>query len=267
MSIGMNEKFLSDIKMNDELYYESLINELESFLEKELSKSEAEIDEFFIDECCVAIEYLRSVKDGEETETYETIVDIEKMIKGRHKRERRIYVGSAACAAVAVLCAVISLKSADANEQNHLRPYESSGNSYEKTEVKGSGSDTEESETIEYSHTTNDILSIDPVSTTEQTVTDNVIPSVTEPIAMIYKMELLLAPGGSLIVSDESQIETVLANSFIVVTYSDESVDYVSIDKCQVEIGTRNENGKVKVTITYKNMRTDIYVTIETTEE
>lgn len=232
-------------------------------METEVSKSEAEIDEFFIDECCVAIEYLQSVKNGEKLETYETIVNIETMIKDRHRRKRRIYVGSAACAAVAVMCAVISLKLSTVNEQGYLSQYESLGDLYEETETNGSNSNVEESVIPPFSQTTENITIVEPISTTEQVVTDNVVPSVTEPVPMIYKMDLLLAPGASLMVSDESQIETVLANSFIAVTYTDESVECVSIDECQVEIGTRNENGEVKVTVTYKNMSTDIYVTIE----
>lgn len=263
MSFEINQRFIADLKMNDHMFYESLISELEEVIENELSKQDDEINVFVIDECCVAVENLRAAQVGEEIIPYETIIDIESIIKLQSKRKRAIYISSAACAAVAVLCAVISLKLSGVNEQGYLSQYESSGNLYEKTETNGSNSNVEESATPPFSQATENITIVEPISTTEQVVTDNVIPSVTEPIPMIYKMDLLLAPGASLMVSDESQIETVLANSFIAVTYTDESVDYVSIDECQVEIGTRNANGEVKVTVTYKNMSTDIYVIIE----
>lgn len=256
------QSFLAKENMNDELFYDSVIAELEELIEAELSKEPAEIDDELIDGCCIAIENLYSAKTGEENKAYDIFIDIEAIIKQQRRRIRTVYTTSAACAAVAVLCAVISLRFSAVNEQSYLSQYESSGD-YEKTETNGSNNNVEESVTPPFSQTTENITTVEPISTTEQIVTDNVIPSVTEPIPMIYKMELLLAPGGSLMVSDESQIEMVLANSFIVVTYTDESVEYVSIDECQVEIGTRDENGEVKVTITYKNMSTDIYVTIE----
>lgn len=266
MSIGMNEKFLLDIKKNDDLYYESLITELESFLETELSKSEAEIDEFFIDECCVAIEYLRSVQSGEETESYETVVDIEAIIKSQHRKARIIYVSSAACAAVVVLCAVVSLKFLTANDQNHLRPHESQGALYGETETNGSNNDIEGSVTAPFSQTTENITTLEPVSTTEQIATDIITPpGITQPIPMIYRLDVLVRPGNSLKFKDEAEID--LSGVDVVVSYSDNSTEIVSIEECQVNIGTADEDGKVKVTVTYKYVSTDMYVTIETTEE
>lgn len=160
MSIKTNENFLSDIMMNDDLYYESCIAELESMLEMELSKSEAEINETFIDECCTAIEYLHSVQTGEPISSGKAIVDIESMIKAHHRRSKYIYMISVSCAAVAVLFTVFSLAFADANEQSKLMSHEAQGSFYERT---GINKTTEEDTTAE-----SEVYTTEPVATTEE---------------------------------------------------------------------------------------------------
>ncbi len=267
MSIGINDKFLSDVKMSDELYYESLTDELESLIEAELSKPEEEINEAFIDDCCVAIEYLCSVRTGEAIKSYETIVDIESMIKSYHRRAKTIYISSAACAAVAILCAgLFSLRFADVNKQSNLRPYESPVDLSERTETNGSNNNIEESETIEYSQTTENITTLEPVSTTEQIATDVITPpGITRPIPTIYRLDVFARPGTSLTFKDESLID--LSGITVVVSYSDNSTEIIPIEECQVDIGTADENGKVKVTVTYKYVCADVYVTVDPTVE
>lgn len=264
MSIGINDKFLSDVKMSDELYYESLISELESLIEAELSKPEAEISETFIDDCCVAIEYLHSVQKGEAINAYETIVDIESMIKSYHRRAKTIYISSAACAAVAILCTVFSLRFADVNDPSHLRPKEASGGFHEKTEANKSTE--EETTTIPFSQTTENITTLEPVSTTEQIATDIITPpGITQPIPTIYRLDVLANPGTCLRFEDESLID--LSGVTVVVSYSDNSTETVPLEECQVDIGTADENGKVKVTVTYKYVSADFYVTVDPTVE
>lgn len=263
MSIEINKRFFDEVKMDDNLYYEMLIAELESVMEAEISKNDDEINENIIDECCIAIEYLRSVQSGKETASYNSQINIGALIRSHHRRSRIIYVSSAACMAIAVLCAVFSLRNGGMDEQRLLKPYGASENSYKEAETKGRETTTEPV-TDMLTQPSENISIIEPVSTSEQIVTDIIEPPVTQPIPHIYRLDVILAPGSSLTFEDISEIN--LNNAFVKVSYSDNYEEMVPIEECQVDIGEADENGKVKVTVTYKLMSTNIYFKIERNE-
>ena len=263
MSIRANRKFIDDVKADDNMYYETLIIELESLLDAEILKNEDEINEIFIDECCKTIEYLRSVQTGIENGDYEVVFDINALIRAHHRKARMIYIGSVACTVVAVLCAVFSMRTDSTNEQSLLRPYSPGENSCKQSETK-SDNITEESVNTTLPHISESDTIVEPVDTSGQIVTDNVIPPVTQPIPHIYRLDVILAPGNILTFEDISEIN--LNNAFVKVSYSDNHEEMVPIEECQVDIGEADEDGNVRVTVTYKHMYTDIYVKVQATE-
>ena len=116
------EQFLTKQNINDDLFYSSLIAKLEEIIEEELSKDIEEMNAELIDDCCVAIENIQNVIDGEKSQEYKAFYGVERIIKQHNKKLRSVYVTSAACAAVAVLCAITSVKLTNQNAQGSLKP-------------------------------------------------------------------------------------------------------------------------------------------------
>ena len=116
------EQFLTKQNINDDLFYSSLIAELEEIIEEELSKDIEEMNAELIDDCCVAIENLRNALNGEKTEKYKAFLGVERIIKQHNKKLRNVYAASVACAAVAVLCAITSVKLTNQSAQGTLKP-------------------------------------------------------------------------------------------------------------------------------------------------
>lgn len=265
MNDRLNQKFIDDVIADDNFYYEALVAELESLLDAGISKSDGEIDEGFIDECCSAIEYLRSVQTGVEKANYEMIFDINALIKSHHRRAKIIYISSAACTAAAVLCAVFAMRMGSANEQNLLRQYSPGENSCKQSETC-SDDITEESVNTSQPQTSECVTTIEQLGTTGQIVTESIIPSVTQPISEIYRLEVLFAPGSSATVMDISDIDLRLKGAVVKVSCTGNYEEIVPIEECQVDIGEVGEDGIVRVTVTYKLMYTNIYFKVQTTE-
>lgn len=265
------EQFLTKENINDDLFYASLISELEEIIEEELSKNIEEMNVELIDDCCVAIENLQTAQSGEETEKYEAFLDVERIIKQHNRKLRNVYVASAACAAVAVLCAVTSVKLTNQNAQGTLKPnsfLDNVFNIYEQT-VTNPETETAEKETTTITQektTAYENTTSDSQQGTESVETDVIVtPSITKPIPQIYKVVVLLPTGFKTEYTDKSQID--LKGTYVKVYYSDNTEKTVSIDECDVDIGTSDKNGRTKITVTYDHMYTSIYVNIKTEKE
>ncbi len=265
------EKFLTKQNINDDLFYASLIRELEEIIEEELSENIDEMNAELIDDCCVAIENLQKVFDGEKSEEYKAFLGVERIIKQHNKKLRSVYVAYAACAAVAVLCAVTSVKLTNQNAQGTLKPnsflddifnvYEHTvTNPEETTEKEQTTKAVKENTTFSNNETTNSI----PL-TTENQVTEITPPNITRPIPDVCKVRAILPPGFRTEYTDVSQIN--LSQVKVKVSYSDSNEKVVSIDECDVEIGKPDKNGRTKITITYENMYTSIYVNVRSEKE
>ena len=269
------EEFLKKQNINDDSFYSSLIAELEEIIEEELSKDIEEMNAELIDDCCIAIESLQNALNGEVTEKFEAFSGVERIFKQYNRRHRNIYVASVACAAVTVLCAITSVKLTNQNAQGSLKP-----NSFLDDVFNIYTETIPESEITEKEYTTQaqkeeqpTFITNEPTTAvsqmTENQVTEEIIPPSTMPIPHIYNLEVIIPPGDTMNFKDISEIN--LSGVFVKVYYSDNTEKIVSVDECDVDIGTPDENGKTKVTITYNHMYTSIYVNIgsknETTSE
>ena len=266
------EQFLTKQNINDDLFYSSLIAELEEIIEEELSKDIEEMNAELIDDCCLAIENLQNALNGEKTEEYKAVKNVEKIINQYNKKLRSIYIGAAACAAVAVLCAITSVKLTNQNSQGSLKLngfLNDVFNINEETLTNPETTVTEQTTqavTNEATTFINNETTAEISQATEGHISEEVTqPSLTKPVPHIYKIVACPPPGFRAEFSDVSKID--LSGFLVRVHYSDNTAKNVSIDECQVEIGKPDKNGKTKITITYKYFDTSIFVNIRSEAE
>ncbi len=267
------EQFLTKQNINDALFYSSLIAELQEIIEEELSKDIEEMNAELIDDCCIAIENLQSAINGEKSEEYKAIFDVERIIKQHNRKLRSVYGASVACAAVAVLCAITSVKLTNQNAQGTLKPNSFLNDIFNINEQTVSNP---EAETTEKEQTTkaqkdepttfinNEITAV-PQTTENQATEDITPPSITKPIPDVCKVRAILPPGFRTEYTEVSQID--LSQVFVKVSYSDNNEKVVPISECDVEIGKPDKNGRTKITITYDYIYTSIYVNVRSEKE
>lgn len=265
------EHFLTKQNINDDLFYSSLIAELEEIIEGELSKDIDEMNAELIDDCCVAIENLQNILSGEETKVSKAISGVENIINHHKKKLRSVFVASVACAAMAVLCAITSFKLTDQNAQGSLKLNSFLDNIfiYEQTVTNPETETTENAQTTnaEKGNTTfvgNEVTIIVSQSTENQ-LTEIAPPVATKPIPHIYKIRAIVPPGFRTEYTEISQIK--LDGVAVMVYYSDNTEKTVWIDECDIKIGTPDKKGKTEITITYKYFDTSIYVNVKGEEE
>lgn len=267
------EQFLTKQNINDDLFYSSLIAELEEIIEEELSKDIEEMNAELIDDCCVAIENIQNALTGEESQKYEAFLGVERIIKHHNKKLRNVYFGAAACAAVAVLCAITSVRLTSNKAQGSLKLnsfLDNIFNIYEQTVTNPEAETTEKEQTTKAekdeptTFANNETTSSVP-QTTENQVTEITPPGVTKPIPHIYKVTAIVPPGFKTEYTEASQIKLNGVN--VRVYYSDNTERVVSVDECDVKIGTPDTKGKTKITITYKYFDTSIYVNVKSEKE
>ena len=266
------EQFLTKQNINDDLFYSSLIAELEEIIEEELSKDIEEMNAELIDDCSIAIENLQNVIDGEKSQEYKAFYGVERIIKQHKKKLKSVYVASAACAAVAVLCAITSVKLTNQNAQGTLKPnsfLDDIFNIYEHTvtnpETTGKEQTTKAQNDEPTTFINSEITTSVPL-TTENQITEVITPpGVTKPIPDVCKIRAILPPGFRTEYTDVSKIN--LSQVKVKVSYSDSNEKVVSIDECDVEIGKPDKNGRTKITITYEHMYTSIYVNVRSEKD
>lgn len=265
------EQFLTKENINDDLFYSSLIGELEEIIEEEISKDIEEMNAELIDDCCIAIENLQAVQSGEDAPKYEAFLGVERIIKQHNRKLRSVYIASAACAAVAVLCAVTSVKLTNQNAQGSLKPnsfLDDIFNIYEHTVTNPETTEKEQTTKAQKDEPTtfiNNEITTDAPLTTENQVTEITPPGITKPIPQIYKITAIVPPGFRTEYTEVSKID--LSQVLVRIYYSDDTVKIVSIDECEVKIGEPDKNGRTKITVTYNHISSSIYVTVKTEKE
>ena len=261
------EQFLEKENINDDLFYSSLISELEEIIEEELSKNIEEMNAELIDDCCLAIENMQNAFDGGKIEEYIAIKDVERIINQHNRKLRSIYIGAVACAAVAIICTITSVRLTNQNAQGSLKLNSFLNGIFNINEHTVTNPETETTGTEPTTEITNFINNkTTALQETEiQSMTETTKVTVTNPVQQIYKIVACPPPGFRAEFSDVSKID--LSEFLVRIHYSDNTAKNVSIDECQVEIGKPDKNGKTKITITYKYFDTSIFVNICSEEE
>jgi len=252
LKTSLKENFIKTENMNDALFYNSLIEELNEIIESELSKSYEDVNAEIIDECCLALESIYSLQNGEEIEL-KNVTNINSVIKKYNLLQRRKTTISVACAAAAVL--VLGMTSFTVGNETvaegnifktALGRFEKLIKNEKPTEVT----------TEEFLETTTELVS-------EQTTTFIEVKDVeNNTVKNIY---LISPPGTNYIYKNVSDIN--LSNTYVGVDYETGESNVINISECKVTIGKPKEDGETKISVSYKGAETCVYVTVLSEEK
>ncbi len=252
MKTSLKENFIKTENMNDALFYNSLIEELNEIIESELSKSYEDVNAEIIDECCLALESIYSLQNGEEIEL-KNVTNINSVIKKYNLLQRRKTTISVACAAAAVF--VLGMTSFTVGNETvaegnifktALGRFEELIKNEKPTEVT----------TEEFLETTTELVS-------EQTTTFIEVKDVeNNTVKNIY---LISPPGTNYIYKNVSDIN--LSNTYVGVEYVTGESNVINISECKVTIGKPKEDGETKISVSYKGAETCVYVTVLSEEK
>lgn len=252
MKTSLKENFMKTENMNDALFYNSLIEELNEIIESELSKSYEDVNAEIIDECCLALESIYSLQNGEEIEL-KNVTNINSVIKKYNLLQRRKTTISVACAAAAVF--VLGMTSFTVGNETvaegnifktALGRFEELIKNEKPTEVT----------TEEFLETTTELVS-------EQTTTFIEVKDVeNNTVKNIY---LISPPGTNYIYKNVSDIN--LSNTYVGVDYETGESNVINISECKVTIGKPKEDGETKISVSYKGAETCVYVTVLSEEK
>ncbi len=248
MKASLKENFLKNKNMNDELFYGSLIEELNALVEDELSKSYEEINSELIDDCCLALESVYALLNGEEL-LPENVVSLNSVIRKYNLQKRKKVVASVACAAVAVFVigmANISVNNGVIAEGNIFK---TAVGKLEELISKDEFTTTTTEPSTEAELTTSEII-----ETTELTTTNE--------IKNIY---IILPDGINKVYSNTDEID--LRNALVGVNYENGINEQVNINECEVKIATPKEDGQTKITVSYRGVESSVYVTVISPEK
>ena len=247
MKTSLKQNFTTNENMNDALFYNSLIEELESIIENELSKSYEEINAEVIDDCCLALDSIYAIQNGENVE-FKNITDINNIVKKYNLQSRKKYIVSAACAAAAVV--VIGMSTANMGSEILAE------GSIFKTALGKIETFIKNEEPIKSVTTETTQPDLTETTTQFETTSQNAV-SDEKTIKSIYA---LIAPGSDVIYNNVADID--LKNTYVGVNYTNGENEIINISNCVVTIGEPKLDGETKVTITYKGAETCIYVTV-----
>lgn len=251
MKTSLKQNFMTNENMDDALFYNSLIKELDEIIENELSKSYEEINAEIIDECCLALESVYSLLNGETVELKE-ITNINAIIKKYNLSRRKKLTVSVACAAATVL--VIGMANFSVNNETVAE-----GNIFKTAigrfeELLRNEKNTEQPTTEPITEITTEVAS---EAITSEKIQESVNCNTEKIIKNIY---VIFPTGTNHIYKNVSEIDLLDVN--VGVDYITGESKVVNISDCIVTIGEPKEDGETKISVSYKGVETCIYVTV-----
>ncbi|MBQ6935496.1 MAG: hypothetical protein IJN49_03005 [Clostridia bacterium] len=253
MKTSLEKNFIKSENMSDEKFYNSLIEELNKIIEEELSKNYEEINAEVIDDCCLALQSIYELQNGD-GEEFTNITNINSIVKKYNLYQRKKTVVSVACAAVAVFAIGVTsftLSSETVAEGNVFKAALGRFEELFKNEEPTKTVTTEPPESTK-SETTE-------IQTTEEYISlHNSLPEVTE--KQIKGISVILTPGSTGLYHSVEEIN--LKNTFVRVDYLNGENETINISQCTVTIGEPKMDGETKVTVSYNGFETYIYVTV-----
>lgn len=238
--------------MNDTLFYNSLIDELNELIENELSKSYEEIDAELIDECCLALESVYTLLNGEEL-SFENVVSLSSIVKKYKLQKRRRVAVSVACAAAVILIAGTANFSTDSEILAEGNVFKAAIGKLEEL-IKNERASVTES--------TTETEATQPDSAVTETTEATTVVNDVNTIQGIY---IILPDGINRVYKSVGEID--LSSAIVGVNYSDGNTSSVNINECKVSISEPAEDGETKITVSYKGFKSAVYVTVLTEEK
>lgn len=244
MKASLKQNFITRENLNDNLFYNSLVEELNNIIDEELSKKYEDINAELIDDCCLALNEIFELQNGD-YENSEKIININTIIKKYNLHKRKKLVVSAACAAVAAFT-VGTTMFAFGNKTIII----------ESEFVKSAMGKFEE------------IFNATEPVTGESTTQAPTLTETTEPLTQ-YTTEIsreikniTVYPPPGFYSSVESYDDINLNNFYISVNYTNGEKSVVPISEGSYEICKPQADGTTEIKIYYKGFTTSYYVTI-----
>lgn len=249
MKASLKQNFITNENLNDDIFYNSLAEELNNIIDEELSKNYEDINAELIDDCCLALNEIYELQNSE-FKNSEKIININTIIKKHNLQNRKKFVVSAACAAIAAFTVgttIFTLGNKTVVFESELiksavGKFEEILNLREPTTQEPS---TEETTTI---------LTTEPI--TQQTTN----PTTTEVVSEIRNITLIAPPGFYSTFTSRDEIN--LNNFYISVNYANGEKEVVPISAGSYEICKPQADGTTEIKVYYKGFTTSYYVTV-----
>ncbi len=270
MRTSLEKSFVKIENMNDEKFYSSLIEELNQIIEDELSKDYEEINAEVVDDCCLALQSIYELQNGE-GEEFTNITNINSIVKKYNLYQRKKRIVSVACAAVAILAIGVTSFTLSSETLAEGNAFKTTIGRFEevlkKEELTRKPLTTESPEASGEKTTEIQITTESPEAsgekTTEIQITEELSSSHNAAQVtgkQIKGISAILAPGSIMLYHNVEEIS--LKNTFVRVIYTNGESEIISISKCNVTIGEPKASGETKITINYKGFETYIYATV-----
>ncbi len=249
MKASLKQNFITNENLNDNVFYNSLAEELNNIIDEELSKNYEDINAELIDDCCLALNAIYELQNGE-YENSENIININTIIKKYNLQKRKKLVVSAACAAVAVFTVgttIFTLGNKTVIFESEL--IKSAVGKFEEIFNKN-----EPTTHVPTTEDTTDILTTEPI------IQPTTNPITTEITREIKNITLIAPPGFNTTFTSRDQIS--LNNFYVSVNYTNGENGIFPISEATYEIRDTKQDGSTEIRVSYKGFTTSYYVTV-----
>lgn len=249
MKASLKQNFITNENLNDNVFYNSLAEELNNIIDEELSKNYEDINAELIDDCCLALNAIYELQNGE-YENSENIININTIIKKYNLQKRKKLVVSAACAAVAVFTVgttVFTLGNKTVIFESEL--IKSAVGKFEEIFNKN-----EPTTHVPTTEDTTDILTTEPI------IQETTNPITTEITREIKNITLIAPPGFNTTFTSREKIS--LNNFYVSVNYTNGENGILPISEATYEICETKQDGSTEIRVSYKGFTTSYYVTV-----
>lgn len=260
MKASLKQNFITNENLNDDLFYNSLAEELNNIIDEELNKNYEDINAELIDDCCLALNAIYELQNGN-FENSGKIINIDTIIKKYNLKNRKKLVVAAACAAVAVLSlgtTIVAFSNKTVIVESEIIKFAASRleKIFNAKEPSSQAITTQESTTEETTLV---------ISTTEPVSQQPTSPVTTEQIRVINNITLVAPPGFNSTFTSRDSIN--LNNFYISVNYTNGERAVVPLSYGSYEICETMQDGFTEIKVYYEGFTTSYYVTVIPEEE
>ncbi|MBQ8183085.1 MAG: hypothetical protein IJ025_04200 [Clostridia bacterium] len=249
MKASLKQNFITNENLNDDIFYNSLAEELNNIIEEELSKNYEDINAELIDDCCLALNEIYELQNAE-FKNSEKIININTIIKKHNLQNRKKFVVAAACAAIAAFTVGTTIFTLG----NKTVVFESELIKSAVGKFEDIFNQKEPATTEPTTAETTTVL------TTEQITQQTTNPTTTEVVLEIRNITLIAPPGFYSTFTSRDEIN--LNNFYISVNYANGEKEVVPISAGSYEICKPQADGTTEIKVYYKGFTISYYVTV-----
>ena len=241
-------RFVANENLNDATFYDSLIEELNKMMEDELNKHYEDINAELIEDCCNALTAIYEIQNGESQNTA-NITNINSVIRKYNILNRRKYITTAACAAVAFFTLGLG---AFTFKEEIIKTAETVKSAFSQFEQIFNEEEPPTEET-----TSPPVTNETTQQHSEQTT---LAPLSTEEVREIQGIAVITPEEFDATVSKREEIS--LENFSVSVNYTNGQKDIVPISAATYEISETGQDGLTEIKVYYNGFTSSVYVTV-----